>query len=373
MEILYDHQMFTVQRFGGITRIFVELARQLSRVPGCAIHWYRGLHRDGYDIRDFQHKLARYWAFSRASIGTRHWIVEDVNRICFKWFVRTSFRQYDVYHPTYYDSSLLGMVKAKRLVVTIYDMIPEKHLADQERFQWLISEKRRLVDAADLILVNSRSTQRDLMEMVPVPSSKIRVTYCASGIREVAPVPLPEVCQNTPYFLYVGTRSKYKNFDILMRTFATSEWLRSNFRVVCFGGTSDYLEPELAFFRDHGLRDRFIYLSGNDSLLKVLYEGAVALVYTSRYEGFGLPPLEAMQCGCPVICCPTSSLPEVVGDAALFFDPDSPEQLAQCMRKVAEDNGTREMLIRKGSYRAKCFSWEKTADATLEGYRAICA
>jgi glycosyltransferase involved in cell wall biosynthesis len=157
-----------------------------------------------------------------------------------------------------------------------------------------------------------------------------------------------------------------------MRAFAASEWLRIHFKVVCFGGTSDYLEPELAFFREQGMRDRFIYCSGNDAVLKALYEGAVALVYTSRYEGFGLPPLEAMQCGCPVICCPTSSLPEVVGEAAVFFDPDSPEELTNCMRRVIEDKETREELIRKGSCQANRFSWERTADATLEGYRAIC-
>lgn len=372
MRVLYDHQMFTIQRFGGITRIFIELARQLSQAPGCAIHWYRGLYRDGYQIGDFRDRLARYWAFPAARVERRGWAVAEMNRCGLKWFVRTTPRSYDVYHPTYYDDSLLGIVQPKRLAVTVHDMITERFLADQAHFQGVIAGKRRLVEAADVVFANSERTRQDLLDMIPVDPAKVRVTYWASRIDKAPAESLPTACQGAPYFLYVGTRSKYKNFEVLMHAVAADDRLRSQFKIVCFGGSGDYLEPELRFFDANGMRDRFVYCTGNDAVLKALYGAAAALVYTSRYEGFGLPPLEAMQCGCPVICAPTSSLPEVVGDAALFFDVDAPEQLADCMRRVAEETELRARLVQKGHARAALFSWERTAQATLDGYRAVC-
>jgi glycosyltransferase involved in cell wall biosynthesis len=191
-------------------------------------------------------------------------------------------------------------------------------------------------------------------------------------MKDVQPAELLESCRK-PYFLYVGTRSKYKNFQVLLDAFARSTWLKRNARVVCFGGSGPYLQPELDFMAQHGLMDNFSYLSGDDSVLKELYLHAQALVYTSRYEGFGLPPLEAMECGCPVVCCPTSSLPEVVGDAAVLFAPDSPEELAAVLQQVAEDQSQRAVLIAKGRAQAAQFSWERAAEQTLAGYRSLIA
>ena len=141
--------------------------------------------------------------------------------------------------------------------------------------------------------------------------------------------------------------------------------------MVCFGGSAPFLSPELVFMKENGILDNFIYLNGSDALLKGLYGKAKALVYTSRYEGFGLPLLEAMECGCPVVCCRASSIPEVTGPAALFFDPDSPEDLASCMQKIVQDSSLRNTMIGQGIDRAKEFSWGKTASAVWNGYREL--
>lgn len=372
MRILYDHQIFTVQRFGGISRIFIELARLLSQLHECQIYWYRGLHQDGYDIADFRSRLARSWGFSRKPFLLKKWSTERINAYGFDWFRRMTCGGFDIYHPTYYDHPCDDLGKSRRLVVTVYDMIGEKFLADLDRFRLLFARKRQYIERADLVFVISEHTKKDLVDMVPIDPAKVRVTHLASRIGETSSTePLPFT--TAPYFLYVGTRSKYKNFDVLMRAFAASERLREHFKVVCFGGTSEYLPHEVEFFQQHGMHDNFLYLVGDDALLKSLYENAVALVYTSRYEGFGLPPLEAMQCGCPVICGAHSSLPEVVGDAAYIFDPESDEDLAAAMLRVADASSLREEMVRKGRARATLFSWEKTALATLDGYRAVCA
>ena len=196
------------------------------------------------------------------------------------------------------------------------------------------------------------------------------LAYPASDIASVPAAPLPTEISDQPFLLYVGPRTKYKNFSVLLDAFVHSDWLRRAVQVVCLGG-GPFREPELSFMREHGLLGRFHQLNGDDHVLKALYQKAVALAWTSRYEGFGIPPLEAMQVGCPVVCAPTSSMPEVVGDAALFFDPDQPDDLAEQLSRVSGDSALRARLIEQGHARAGLFSWDQMVGATLDGYRRL--
>ncbi|NEP23821.1 glycosyltransferase family 1 protein [Moorena sp. SIO3I6] len=371
MDILYDHQMFAIQKFGGISRIFIELMRELSPNSDCSIHWHRGIKTDGYDISEYCDQLTRYWVMPKLPFPTGKVINDTINKLSFQWFVRRFGRQYDIYHPTYYDADLVEIVKPKKLVITIHDMIPEKFLSGQAKFQPLIKNKQQLVEQSDLIFVASENTRNDLVDLLGVNPEKTKVTYWASRIQDANECELPKDCRSQPYFLYVGTRSKYKNFEIVLKAFAASPKLRDNFKLVCFGGSCDFLESEFKVMEEHNMRQNFIYLRGDDTLLKTLYCNAQALIYTSRYEGFGLPPLEAMECQCPVICCLTSSLPEVVGDAASLFEPDSVDGLVNAMEIVVEDSEHRASMIEKGRQRAKLFTWQKTAQRTLDGYRSI--
>ena len=371
MRVLYDHQMFALQRYGGITRIFVELARRLSAQPDCRVAWFRGYHLDEYDVSDFRPRLDRYWSFERPPLGLRAWSRERINWHAFRWFSRAVWRPYDLYHPSYYDPQTTRLPRARRIVTTVYDMIPERFLAERAKLRPLIQAKRRLVERADAVFVISESTRRDVVELLGVDPSRTHLTYPGSDLGTVAPAPLPAVARERPFVLYVGPRTEYKNFAVLQQAFAHEGWLRANLGVITVGGSGGYEEPERSFFAEHGLTDHFVHLDGDDALLAALYRRAVALVYPSRYEGFGIPPLEAMQCGCPVVCTLTSSLPEVVGDAALFFDPDSPDELAGRIRAAAEDTTLRATLIERGRARGRRFSWDATADATLVGYRAV--
>ena len=317
MRVLYDHQMFALQKFGGITRVFVELARRLSQQPDCSVSWYRGYHTNSYDVSDFQGRLGRYWATERLPAWVdRRWSREQVNAFGLRWFSRTIPGGVDIYHPSYFDPSVLPLVRSRRLAVTVYDMILERLMADLERFRPSLEGKRQIVERADLIFVISESTRRDLIELLGVDHRKTVLVYPASDIGNVPTGALPPELQGKPYLLHVGPRSKYKNFTVLQEAFARSERLRRELHVVCLGGP-EFQEPELQFFAEHGLTDRFLRVTGDDAFLKALYQHAVAFVYPSRYEGFGIPPLEAMTVGCPVVCCPTSSLPEVVGDATV--------------------------------------------------------
>jgi glycosyltransferase involved in cell wall biosynthesis len=371
MNILYDHQMFAIQHFGGISRIFIELMRELSAHPDCALHWFRGIQTDGYNITSFQPQLKRYWALQHLPLGFAKRYPHTVNQIAFQGFNALWGKPYEIYHPTYYDATWLKGMKTQRLVVTICDMIPELFLTGETKFQRLIQGKRELACRADLVLAISESTKLDLVNMLGIPPEKVQVTYLASSMGETMAAPLPTLAQQKPYFLYVGTRSRYKNFAVLMQAFAQSEWLQREAQVICFGGSSDFLEPEQSCLAEQGLSGHFHYLKGDDTVLKALYQQAQALVYTSRYEGFGLPPLEAMGCGTPVICGKNSSLPEVVGAAATFFEVESAEDLAGAMQRLMVDSAYRAEKVKLGCDRAQLFSWQKTAHQTYQGYRSL--
>jgi glycosyltransferase involved in cell wall biosynthesis len=370
MRVLYDHQMFALQRFGGISRIFIELMRGLVSVPGLELSWHRGWHIDGYDITRFATALQHYSGTSAPPAEAGNQDRRQVNQALFAKFSERIGR-FDIYHPTYYELASAGIPRRRRMILTVADLIAEKYFQALPRFQGLLSDRRTLIMQADCLLVISESTRRDLLEYYSVDPARIRLTYLASGLGEVEETPLPSEFRERPYFLYVGTRSKYKNFEVLLKAFADCQELRAGFSVVCFGGTGDFLDPEVGFMEAHGLRDRFCFVRGDDSMLKGFYRHAQALVYTSRHEGFGLPPLEAMESGCPVVCCPTSSLPEVVGDAAAFFDPDEPADLAAVLLRVTSDSELRTRMVEAGRARARLFSWQQTVADTLAVYQDV--
>ena len=174
-----------------------------------------------------------------------------------------------------------------------------------------------------------------------------------------------------PYLLYVGSRGGYKNFEALILAFASSSYLRSDFSVMCFGGGA-FIPDELALFRQLQLSDAHVrQISGNDEMLASMYKNAAAFVYPSLYEGFGIPPLEAMSLGCPVICGNTSSIPEVVGDAGEYFDPNDTESMRVAIETVLQSTGWSQELVAKGHARRLLFSWQRCASETLDVYRSI--
>jgi glycosyltransferase involved in cell wall biosynthesis len=174
-----------------------------------------------------------------------------------------------------------------------------------------------------------------------------------------------------PFLLFVGKRCGYKNFAGLLQAFAGSSTLRRDFDVVCFGGgpfnSADHMAVRQAGLRPHQVHQR----GGSDAVLAELYRRARAFVYPSFYEGFGIPPLEAMSFDCPVVCSDASSIPEVVGDAALMFDAHDPEAIRQCLEQVVADEALRKELVAQGRRRLEKFSWGRCARETLSVYKQL--
>jgi glycosyltransferase involved in cell wall biosynthesis len=262
----------------------------------------------------------------------------------------------DVFVSTYYSHPL-----TTRSVLIVHDMIPEVFNYGYSHPMW--QEKKSAIERASAFVAVSNNTKRDLLKFFPqIREGSIKVAH--PGVYPVfSPAGQDRIDQfrrlhgiAKPYFLVVGYRGATKNVAMAFRAFAQFPAQRS-FELVCAGGNQP-LEPELAAIAPPGAARLLGRVSDED--LAAAYCGATALLYPSTYEGFGMPVLEAMACGCPLITCRAGSIPEVAGDAVLYIKPDDPAQLAAAMGRVS-DAMVRKRLIAAGLQRAKFFRWDKMA------------
>src|SRR6185369_8562318 len=223
-------------------------------------------------------------------------------------------------------------------------------------------EKAQCIARAARFVAISRSTARDLRSFYPaVPAASVSVAHC--GVDPLfGPADFADVEEfrrrhglDAPYFLLVGRRASYKNAASFFRAFARLPD-RSRRRVLCVGSMAELEPQDLAACAGSLVRAPQL----SDADLRLAYCGALALVYPSVYEGFGMPVIEALSCGCPVITTSHSSLPEVAGDAAIYINPFDYGSLAAAMARI-QDPGLRAALLPRGLERAKLFSWPAMA------------
>jgi len=244
----------------------------------------------------------------------------------------------------------------------------------------ILGRYERVSREADWILADSHHTSRDIQRYFQVPERKIRVIHL--GVEERFFPRDPGACFETlrpyglsdPYVLFLGGLSYRKNVSRMLEAFfsvckRTSERLQ-----FVIGGEEGHGAGEiLARINRSSLRDRVRWIGYvPPEVLPCLYSRALALAFVTLYEGFGLPVLEAMACGVPVVASTSGSLPEVVGDAALLVDPHDTRQIEEALLRVVEDPACRKDLREKGFERAKQFTWQRTAQETLAYYADIC-
>jgi glycosyltransferase involved in cell wall biosynthesis len=259
--------------------------------------------------------------------------------------------------------------KRGKLVITIVDMIPEIFASELDRNGTETLAKRKAVEAADAIICISECTKRDLQERYAVPDCRITVTPLASHLSREMAFGLESVPEQ-PYVLFIGHRWVYKNFAraLLALDRIAAKWPEL---VLCVVG--EVLSPsEVELIRALNLIARIRPLGVvSDTQLAKLYRCSEGLLYPSLYEGFGMPPLEAMSCGTVVISSNGSSLPEVVGDAAILINPESVEEIAAALLSLRDLGSRRPAMIEQGFVRASKFSWDETARRTVELYRSL--
>ena len=298
-----------------------------------------------------------------------------------QWIVPRILRQAGatLYHSPYYLMPYLPGVPS---VVTCYDLIPllypEYFTAAQRLIYWLAHALA--LRATRAVLTISEATQSDLARIFHLDPQRISVTLLAAD-ESFAPCSRAQIAAvrvkyglPEQYVLYLGSNKPHKNLPRLVRAWQISD-LRSrisNLGLV-IAGHWDKRYPEAAQLAEElDLKDQVVFAGPvSEEDLPALYSGADLFVFPSLSEGFGLPVLEAMSCGTPVMCSNTSSLPEVAGDAAILVDPLNTEVLAKTMRHVATQAELRHVMREKGLTQAIRFSWERTAQETLAAYNRL--
>jgi glycosyltransferase involved in cell wall biosynthesis len=233
----------------------------------------------------------------------------------------------------------------------------------------------RSVARADRVLADSKATRDDLVAHFGAPPEKVQVLYSGVDARFCPEKERGEQERlrdkygiEFPYVLSLGTLQPRKNYVRLIKAFANLPL--ANLRLYIAGGRGWLYEDIFAEAQKHGDR---VHVLGfvDDADLPALYRGAALFAFPSLYEGFGIPPLEAMACGVPVVCSNASSLPEVAGDVALMVDPFDIDALTQAMARVLEDADLRREMIAKGLAQAERFTWEKAARQLLSSFEAL--
>ena len=364
MKVGFDHQIFLLQKFGGISRYFVELINALSEM-GVDSTVVAPFYKNHY-LSDLSGSVVVGRKVG-SLLGRSDRLISYYNRRVTERRLRDS--AFDVWHETYYGFGVDRPIGQKS-VLTVYDMIHEKFPADFPENDRTISNKRAAVLNSDRIIAISHSTKKDLCEILGVNPDKVDVVHLGfADFKRNAGETFASPAAGRPFLLYVGNRGGYKNFKGLLQAFASSPTLREAFDLIAFGGGA-FDQAEIDLIGSLGLRtDRVRQLAGSDALLGDLYRHARAFVYPSRYEGFGLPPLEAMAHDCPVVVSNTSSLPEVVGDAGVYFDPENLDQMISAIDQVVHDDDLRKTLVERGRRRLQAFTWRACAAGTLASYR----
>jgi glycosyltransferase involved in cell wall biosynthesis len=357
--VLFSGDAFLAQTHGGVSRYFSELYRGVllhglqSRVAA-PLHWNEHL-----SALDRTSRLPAAWV-PKSKLTRRG---ADVLANAAAYGLLRSRWRHAIYHPTHYRA--VRPPSSTRTVLTVYDMIYELFPTMFAQPSGDAIAKRWWCERAELIIAISETTKADLLSLLPVDPDKVVVIPL--GVQPVAPASTP--VSDRPFFLYVGPRQGYKNFDVVLSALSLS--LRSDVPALLTYGGPPLAPSELQRMAALGVEDRVKWRSGDDVLLAAHYRDAIALLYPSRYEGFGLPVLEAMAMGCPVVASDTPALREIGAEAPLFFDPNEPEELLTAMTQIETDTALREKCIATGMRRAKSFQWRYTIEATIAAYKGL--
>lgn len=385
MNILFDSQAFEMQKFGGVSHSFVELACAIKR-EGHKVcigikesnneylkesGLVKNLHPIGYRQKQwFGHEQYFHGEdrIKRRIINAINYSLNPNHDYCVKLLKRQNF---DVFHPTYFDSYFLPYLKQKPFVLTVHDMVPELYPQYFQKDDFQIVQKKLLCPLANHIVVPSSRTKEDMVNILDIATE--RITVIPHGYRK------KHYCESEcllnldyPYILYVGLRNEYKNFDLFVKEFSKVSKDYPEVHLFCTG--SPFEETEKNLFAEYGISDKVHQKFASEAELQYLYRHAIAFVYPSDYEGFGMPILEAYANNCPVMLNNASCFPEVTGDAAIYFelgkgrDSDFYDKFKYLyLMSDAEKN----QLLSKQEERLSLFSWEKAAESLIKVYESV--
>ena len=387
MRVLFDYQAFELQSIGGVSRSYAELISHL-RTNNCdcilglkeSDNIYLREKGLASRIKPLHYKHKRLFKSKKLFAGQRtltrkvlRWMGDtndclQVNKdYCVKLLKK---QQFDIFEPTFFDSYFLPYLENKPFVLTVHDMIPELFPQYYAEDDFQVLKKRELCPLADHIHVPSERTKNDLIGILNVDPGKITV------IPHGGPMVFPDEqierrIFDFPYLLYVGDRHWYKNFAPFLCECAKVIHDYKEICLVCTGPV--FNDDEKKMIADLHLENNVIHFFADQESFGSLYHNALAFVYPSLYEGFGMPILEAFAFGCPVMLNNASCFPEVGGDAAVYFEmndieTDFYEKFQWLYAMSSEDKAE---LIEKGKARLQKFSWDNSARKLMDLYNSL--
>lgn len=356
MKVLYDYGAFLAE-YGGIAKYFSETISCLSKRQFFDYE-ISALLSSSYLLKEKKLSNGKIY-FSKINFKGQRTIQKFINELYSLYLI--SQADYDIFHPTGFSDYYIEKNK-KPTVITIHDMIQEKFF---DKSDLVIDIKKREIENCNHIIAVSDNTKKDIIELHGIDERKISVIYHGVNVPEYEDI----VTNFKHYILYVGARTaKYKNFYRFIEAIAPI-LLKKNIGLICTGW--NFNKEEIKLILEKGIEKNVQVIKATNKQLNTLYKNALAFIYPSLYEGFGIPILEAFVNGCPVCLSNASCFPEIAGDAALYFNPINVKDMYNKILLLIDDSVLRSNLKVLGLDRVKKYTWEKSAKQTISVYNSV--
>ncbi len=357
MKIAFDYSAFLLQKYGGVSRYFSKLANKLELnhdiriiAPIIINEYLNKQDKNNFCLL----KLNKIPRFGSKITDKLNYIVGSIYMN--KW-------KPDILHKTFFNNHSYKKNPAKK-ILNVWDLnheiYPELY---NKSSNW--RPKKIALDLADHVICSSQKTMEDLEKYYHFDLNKTSVVY--QGVNQIKNIRY----KKEKYLLYVGSRLKYKNFDNLLKALSINKQILDDFKLICFG-VEQINNEEKNLIKSLKLNEKkILFVSGNDYKLQEYYLNATALIYPSKNEGFGFPPLEAMSFGCPVITSNNSAILEATNLPDYSFNPNIPEDILLKIEKIIYSKTNINFLIEHGLKRVKNLSWDRTASNILDVYKKV--
>ena len=348
-NILFEHSIFLHQKMGGISKYIYNLNKYLNKYNFHSFIYSPLTINDNLEKKNKNNIF--FIKFKKIPFMFTK-IFYAINNIL--TLIKISIYKPNIFHYSYYNNFFSRIVN-KPSVLTVYDLIHEKLKSKNYKFY-----KNKLLKKVNKIICISNQTKKDLIKYYNVSANKISVIHLGINQKIIS-------SKKKNFILFVGHREGYKNFDNLIRAYSKSKYLKNKYKLIVFG-LNNFNEYEKNLFKKYNVTENIIYKNGNDNYLNALYSQATVFVFPSYHEGFGLPILEAMRCGCPITCSNIEVFKEISNNSCVYFDPKNTLSIKRSIEKIVKSKKLQKKLIKKGYSNIKKFTWEKCAKETIKVY-----